>query len=233
MFLADKLPQIHLLNIRLKYVPFLYIARTFEKHPSKNSYTKTMVFNEIWNIHKNHLLEFIKTKIDDASIADDILQEVGIKLHDNLLRKTAIKNYKNWLFQVTRNTVSDYYRKANKHNETALNELELLDDATGSCVCDLSGFVIQNYLPEKYGKPLYLSDIEQKSQQEIADLLALSLSATKTRIGRARKKLKELITDCVDVQHNDAGQITDFRLKNTCELPVELKNEMERMNLVL
>ena len=217
----------------MKYVPFLNIARSFEKYSSKNSYTKTMVFNEIWNIHKNHLLQFIKTKIDDAAIADDILQEVGIKLHDNLLRKTAIKNYKNWLFQVTRNTISDYYRKANTYTETALNELEFLDDSTGSCVCDLSGFIIQNYLPEKYGKPLYLSDIERKSQQEIADLLALSLTATKSGIGRARKKLKELITDCVDVLHNDAGQITDFHLKNTCELPVELKNEMERMNLVL
>jgi len=217
----------------MKYVPFLKIARSFENDGSRNGNTKNMEFNEIWNLHKNHLLRFIKTKVDDAAIGDDMLQEVGMKLHDNLLRKTVITNYKNWLFQVTRNTVSDYYRKANKHNETTLNELEFLDDATGSCVCDLSGFVIQNYLPEKYGKPLYLSDIEQKSQQEIADILALSLTATKSRIGRARKKLKELIINCVDVLYNDAGQITDFQLKNTCELPVELKNEMERMNLVL
>jgi len=233
MGIADRLRQIHNLNIHLKYVPFLNIECSFEKHPSRNSYAMAMVFNEIWNIHKNHLLGFIKTKIDDVSIADDILQEVGIKLHDNLLRKTAITNYKNWLFQVTRNTISDYYRKANTDVETALDELEFLDDSTGSCVCDLSGFVIQHYLPEKYGKPLYLSDIEKKSQQEIADLLALSLTATKSRIGRARKKLKELITGCVDVRHNDAGQITDFQLKNSCELPVELKNEMARMNLVL
>jgi len=233
MLKANKKRQIQFLNIHLKYVPFLRIVRCFEKHCTKNSNSKTMVFNEIWNLHKNHLLNFIKTKIDDVSMADDILQEVGIKLHNNLRRKTAIKNYKHWLFQVTRNTVSDYYRKANTVTASGLNELEFLDDTRGSCVCDLSGFVIQNYLPEKYGKPLYLSEIEKKSQQEIADLLALSLTATKSRIGRARKKLKELITDCVDVQHNDAGQITEFYLKNTCELPVELKNEMKRMNLVL
>ncbi len=191
-----------------------------------------MIFDDIWKNNKSQLLNFIKSKIDNEEVSKDILQEVGIKLHDNLLRKTKIRNYKTWLFQVTRNTISDYYRKANKYTETVLNELEPMVEGTSSCVCDLSGFVIQNYLPKKYGIPLYLSDIEQKSQQEIADILGLSLAATKSRIGRARERLKVLITSCVDVAHNNTGQIIDYQLKNDCKLPIELKNEMERIKLV-
>ena len=192
-----------------------------------------MKFNEIWSTHKNHLQNFIKTKIDNEDIVNDVLQEVSIKLHDNLARNTEIVNYKNWLFQVARNTISDYYRKNNNLIENAIIDFENDSDSTSACVCDLSEFVIQTYLPEKYGKPLYLSDIEQIPQQEIAEILNLSLSATKSRILRARKKLKELITGCIDVLYNDSGQIADFQLKNNCELPVELKEEMERINLVL
>jgi RNA polymerase sigma-70 factor (ECF subfamily) len=105
------------------------------------------------------------------------------------------------------------------------------DYNSGACICDLSGFVIKEYLPEKYGKPLYLSDIEQVPQQEIAETLNLSLSATKSRIQRGRTKLKDLVSECVSISYNNRGQISDFQLKKGCELPRELKNEMDRINL--
>ncbi|WP_036155170.1 sigma-70 family RNA polymerase sigma factor [Maribacter forsetii] len=190
-----------------------------------------MTFNEIWDKHKGHLLNFIKTKIDDEHNAEDILQEVSIKLHGNLNRKTEIKNHKTWLFQVTRNTIADYYRKNKKHSELSINQSEININSS-ACVCDLSGFVIQTYLPEKYSRPLYLSDIDQKPQQEIAELLDLSLTATKSRIQRGRKKLKELVSDCIDISYNNKDQVSDFQLKNNCELPQELKTEMERINLI-
>lgn len=191
-----------------------------------------MNFNKIWNIHKSHLLNFIQTKVDDNAIANDILQEVSIKLLDTITKEKDIKNYKNWLFQVARNTIADYYRKKKKDAELVTNQPKFNTDS-GACVCDLSGFVIQNYLPEKYSKPLYLSDIEQKSQQEIAEELQLTLTATKSRIQRARKKLKDLVSDCVEISYNNKGQIFDFQLKKSCDLPVELKNEMEKLNLFL
>lgn len=191
-----------------------------------------MTFKEIWNTHESHLLNFIRTKMDDEENSGDVLQEVSIKLLDNLNRKTEIKNYKTWLFQVTRNTIADYYRKNKKQSELSINQSEM-DSFSDTCICDLSGFIIQTYLPEKYSRPLYLSDIEQKPQQEVAEILNLSLSATKSRIQRGREKLKELVTDCVDVSFNDKGQVFDFQLKKDCELPQELKTEMERINLVL
>ncbi|MEE9361127.1 MAG: sigma-70 family RNA polymerase sigma factor [Cellulophaga sp.] len=190
-----------------------------------------MTFNKIWKIHKSPLLNFIKTKIDDAHIAEDILQEVSIKLFDTLKREIEIKNYKTWLFQVSRNTIADYYRKDIKRSELSINQPETSNNSS-TCVCDLSGFVIQTYLPEKYSKPLYLSDIEQKPQQEIAKMLNLSLTATKSRIQRGRKKLKELVNECIDISYNNRGQISDFQIKNNCELPQELKTEMERINLI-
>ena len=189
-----------------------------------------MLFNQIWNIHKDHLNNFIKTKVDEEYLIDDILQEVSIKLNDSLIRNIEIKNYKAWLYQVTRNTIVDYYRSHKMNTISKVNEV-VSDDNSRACICDLSGFVIKEYLPEKYGKPLYLSDIEQVPQQEIAETLNLSLSATKSRIQRGRTKLKDLVSECVSISYNNRGQISDFQLKKGCELPRELKNEMDRINL--
>lgn len=190
-----------------------------------------MAFNKIWEEHQLHVQNFIKTKVDDEHSVDDILQEVSIKLFNTLHQKTSIKNYKAWLFQVARNTIADHYRKNKQQADLSIYLSEPTSDAS-SCVCDLSAFVIQKYLPEKYGKPLYLSDIEKRPQQEVAQMLNLSLTATKSRIQRARIKLKELVDDCVDVYYNDKGQVSDFQLKKSCELPQELKDEMEKLNLM-
>ncbi|WP_338358053.1 sigma-70 family RNA polymerase sigma factor [Yeosuana marina] len=191
---------------------------------------QSMPFDEIWKTHKAYLFNFIKTKIDDQYVADDILQEVSIKLNDSLVKNIEVKNYKAWLFQVTRNTIADYYRKRKKDTTFNANEL-ISNDSPSTCICDLSSFVIKEYLPQKYGEPLYLSDIEHLPQQEIAKALNLSLSATKSRIQRGRKKLKELVSNCVDISYNNNGQISDFQLKKGCELPKELKAEMERIHL--
>lgn len=189
----------------------------------------SMNFQKIWETHKSALTDFIKSKIDDPSLADDILQEVSIKLFDNLERKTGIQNHKAWLYQVARNTIADHYRK-NKKTETLSIDPETSENPN-VCFCDLSGFIIQTYLPKKYSEPLYLSDIEQKSQKEIAETLNLSLTATKSRIQRGRKKLKELIADCIDISYNNKGQIIDFELKTNCNLPPEILTEIKKLNL--
>ncbi|MFI0429308.1 sigma-70 family RNA polymerase sigma factor [Mariniflexile sp. HMF6888] len=191
-----------------------------------------LTFDKIWKNHKEHLFNFIKTKIEDQYVADDILQEVGIKLYGSLIKNVKTKDYRAWLFQVTRNTIADYYRGRKVNTPFNANAV-VTNDNSGTCICDLLSFVIKKYLPQEYGEPLYLSDIEQVPQQEIARTLNLSLSATKSRIQRGRKKLKELVSTCVDVSYNNKGQISDFQLKKGCELPKELIAEMDRINLFL
>lgn len=191
-----------------------------------------MEFNKIWEKSRAPLESFIKTKVNDPFVVKDILQEVSIKLLDNLKRKTSINDYQTWIFQVTRNTIVDHYRKKEKQPKLLATSTEE-DVPTNNCVCDLSGFVIKNYLPKEYGTPLYLSDIERKSQKEISQILDLSLTATKSRIQRGRKKLKEVIIEWVNISYNDKGQITDFKIKDHCKLPQELLVEIDKLKLFL
>lgn len=185
-------------------------------------------FTGIWNEYKKELESFIRKKVDSENDVEDILQEVSIKLSTNITKEIRLKNHRNWLFQVTRNTIADFYRKQNKSQENNFSPISVTAE---SCVCDLSEFIIKNYLPEPYAKPLFMSDIEQRPQKDIADLMNLSLTATKSRIQRGRIKLKELIEECVDLSFNKAGQIVNYQLKNDCKLPQELVNEIEKLKL--
>ncbi|MCV9389196.1 sigma factor [Reichenbachiella ulvae] len=181
---------------------------------------------KLWQQYKNSINQFILSKVNDHEDAADILQEVGLKLA--LARDRTIHNPKAWLYQVTRNTIADYYRKINRTVETWSS-----NSSPSACACDLVGFVIQHYLPDTYAQALYLSDVENIPQQQVADRLQLSLSATKSRIKRARKKLRAMISDCVDINYNSSGQIVEYELKTDCELPVDLQKEMKKLNFSL
>ncbi|MEX1192166.1 MAG: sigma factor [Brumimicrobium sp.] len=189
-------------------------------------------FNQIWNEYSSHLLNFIKGKMESIDDAEDILQEVAIKFQQ-ALRFQEIDKPKPWLFQVARNTIADFYRSQPKKSSIANTEAcEVMNhEMSDPCVCELTPFVIENYLPEKYGLLLRMSDIENIPQKEIAQKMNLSLTATKTRIQRARKLLKEQVEDCVQIRYKTNGSIGDFNLKNGCELPPELLQEMSRLNL--
>ena len=123
-------------------------------------------------------------------------------------------------------------KKGKEKNTPIFYDIEK-DNEEGTCVCELSGFIIQNYLPKEYAEPLFLSDIEKIPQKLIAERLNLSLSATKSRIQRARIQLKKLIENCVDLLFNNRGELVDFTLKDSCKLPMELTDEMQKMNIIL
>ena len=69
---------------------------------------------DIWEEFHLELLGFIKTRINDSDTAEDILQEVFVKIHNNT--DTLKQNFSlaSWVYQITRNTIIDFYRKKNR-----------------------------------------------------------------------------------------------------------------------
>jgi RNA polymerase sigma-70 factor, ECF subfamily len=191
-----------------------------------------MDFSTIWNRHKAHLFNFIKDKVASSELAEDILQEVGVKYY-NALKNGEIEKHKPWLFQVARNTIADFYRTEFKKILPTQSEIPEIADQNryNACVCDLTGFVIQHYLPENYGKALFMADIENVPQKKIAETLNISFTAAKSRIQRARKMLKERVESCIDLSYNRNGSISGYSLKASCKLPPELLQEMARQKL--
>ncbi len=190
-----------------------------------------MKYEDIWEQHESEILTYIKSKINQHADARDILQEVALKLHIAILQNSSIKNPRSWLYQVTRHTVADYYRK--QYRENQLSEYVPFKSQENTCICDLTAFVVKNYLPRKYAEAVYLSDLERRPQKEVASMLGISRTAAKSRIQRGRTKFKSLVEECLDLSFSPNGQIIDYQLKRECELPEELLKEMQRINLTL
>lgn len=66
---------------------------------------------EIWNQFSDSLHRFLLYKVKTRADADDILQDVFIKVHQNIERLRDEEKLESWLFRITRNAVFDYYKK--------------------------------------------------------------------------------------------------------------------------
>ena len=176
------------------------------------------MFEKIWQDFHQKLLAFIIKKVSDKALAEDILQEVFIKVHKNLDTLNELTNLNAWLYQICRNVIIDHYRSKKivyEHNDAELEQListqESSDDQAQLNRC--INILIAD-LPEQYRNILSSSELAQEKQQAIADQQQLSLAAVKSRIKRGRKQLKEKLDACCDFEFKANGP--QATCKNQC-----------------
>ena len=203
--------------------------------------------NEVIQEFYDYLKAYIFNKTKDKSIAEDIVQNVMIKLVESHHKDTEITNVKAWLFQVSRNSIADYYKALNVPSElnSDVNKLKSeaskFDSLTSELNSNVSKFnvlpelVTSDYivpmirlLPDKYAIPLERSDIEKIPQQTIADQLNLSLSATKMRIQRGRIKLRALFAECCHLEYDKHGTLIGCTIKSDCKPLHEIEKDLKR-----
>ncbi|WP_299105680.1 sigma-70 family RNA polymerase sigma factor [uncultured Tenacibaculum sp.] len=184
--------------------------------------------NEIIEEFYSYLKSYIFKKVKDKNISEDLVQEVMIKLVESHQKATEIKNIKAWLFQVSRNTIYDYYQKNKIEFDLDLDWK--LEDTSET---EFSKLVVTDYilpmillLPEEYSIPLKLSDIDKVPQKEIAKQLNLGVSATKMRIQRARLKLRELFVECCEITYDKNGNFIECTIKPSCKPLQETQKDL-------
>lgn len=186
--------------------------------------------NDVVQEFYDYLKSYILKKTGKKSIAEDIVQEVMLKLVESHKRTTEIKNIKAWLFQVTRNTIADYYKK--NHLEYSFDEEWKEASLKSHSLPEIlaTDFIVPmiNLLPKNYAQPLMMSDIENIPQKEIADKINLGLSATKMRIQRGRKKLQELFVECCQIEYDKNGNFISCTVKNNCTSLKSVENQFHK-----
>ncbi len=150
---------------------------------------------QLWKEYHLELDNFIQTRISDRSVVEDILQEVFIKIYKRLDTLHDKSKVKSWIYQVTRNTIIDYYRTHKTLTELPENftfpELRHSEDARQEVAHWL--FPLIEELPHHYRQALVLSEVERLTQKEVADRLGISLSGAKSRVQRGRQLIKNLM----------------------------------------
>ncbi|MEM9982296.1 MAG: sigma-70 family RNA polymerase sigma factor [Bacteroidota bacterium] len=174
-------------------------------------------YQQVWNLWINYeeaLKKYVFKFIQQEAIVEDIVQDTLLKIHQSCCSNREIHNVNAWLFQITYNTMIDFFKKRKKESIISSQ----LEDSQSDIYQALSFYIepLIDLLPKKYAIALRLADIEGLRQQAIADQLNVSLSATKSRIQRARKLLKEEIRTCFQIKEYANTQLADFHLKQSC-----------------
>jgi RNA polymerase sigma-70 factor (ECF subfamily) len=183
----------------------------------------------LWQEHKNKLRYFILKRVKDPDLANEILQEVLMKVYNFCISKSGVRNISSWLFQIAQNTITDNYRKRSKYTDVEnINEIESEDQ--NQAFSEAAKYILPmlEFLPKKYAIPLKLSDIDNIKQAEIAHKLNLSVSATKSRIQRARQLLKAEFITCCHFETDAQGNIISFDIKDSCEPLQKIKKEQKK-----
>ena len=168
--------------------------------------------------YEDKLKGFIQKQVRDPDIAREITQQLFLKLYQNCEQLPRVKNMKAWLYQVTRNAITDYFRETKMVIPWA-DTNELLPETDGAFAKEILELVepMLALLPAEYARPLYLSDILGQPQKDIAESLGLSLSATKSRIQRGREKLKDLFGECCHLELDRNGQVMQAQVRPDCQ----------------
>lgn len=175
---------------------------------------------QVWNTFHTSLFQFIRRRVADEAAAEDILQDVFVKIHQQIGSLKEMQKLESWLYQITRNTLIDYYRK--ERGTLTLEEPEALqlpvempdDDIVSELLPSVRAMV--NSLPEQDRQALVLTEYQGLTQKEYGERLGLSFSGAKSRVQRAREKLKQHLLDCCHFELDRRGHVIDYQSKCQC-----------------
>lgn len=165
----------------------------------------------IYEDFHSKLYHFILGRIPDPNTAEDILQDVYLKIHSNIDELRESDRLQSWIYQITRNAITDYYRRVLPQEElpeSLASPLEEEPDALAELAASVKGML--NCLPDKYREALELTELQGISQIELASKLNISVSGAKSRVQRAREKLKEAFLDCCHFEFDRLGRVIDY-----------------------
>ena len=160
---------------------------------------------------EKELRAYLRHRMPSPDDAEDLLQEVFVKALRRGSRFCEIEQPRAWLFRVTRNALADRLRVAHEH-------LPLPDDLAASSPATLRPVdQLSQCLPRALGElseadrlAITLCDIEGQPQRELAERLGISLSGAKSRVQRARQRLKAKIEVGCQVRYDAGGEVAGF-----------------------
>ena len=171
----------------------------------------------LWREFSGPLKKFLRPRTSTEADADDLLQEVFVRILQRLpdLREPA--KLQGWVYRVARNAVIDHYRTRRPHLPLDF-DLEA-GDPEGRDSVDLSGSLRKFIaaLPPAYREPLVRHEYHGESLQEVATTLGLTLTATKSRVRRARLRLREMLEQCCRFQFDQRGKVIEATPRKRCD----------------
>ncbi len=155
-------------------------------------------YSEIIRRYNQKLTHYLRKFIYDPDELEDVLQVVFIKVYKNLYGFNINKKFSSWIYRIAHNEALNHLKKYSKER-ISLDEVEYMiidekidigGDVDKKILKDSVEKLLKN-IKKKYQEPLILFYFEQKSYEEISDILRIPTSTVGTLISRGKKMIKE------------------------------------------
>jgi RNA polymerase sigma-70 factor (ECF subfamily) len=172
-----------------------------------------------WAETLRRITAFVARRTGDPELAADITQDVVVRsIASGALER--VDDVTAWLYRSARNAVIDHHRT--RRPAGPLPDDDLWPDPDGSpedpnapnaATRELARCLqpMLDRLPPEARDALTRVDLDGQTHQQAADQLGISVSGMKSRVQRARRRLRDLVTGCCTVQLDHAGAVTDYR----------------------
>lgn len=164
-----------------------------------------------WQAHEGELRGYLRHRLADSDAAADVLQDVFLKAMRQGHGFCTLDNPRAWLFQVARNALVDRARTAHPYvpltdelaetlplNPEPMAPVDALADCLSRTLAELSA---------DDAAVLRACDLEGQSQRAFAQAQGLSLPAVKSRLLRARQRLRERMSQVCQVHFEPDGRV--------------------------
>ena len=171
-------------------------------------------FDEIVRRYSSRMVNVAYKMTGDRDLAEDVAQETFYRAYRSAATYKQIAKFSTWLYTIAINLCRNELRRR-KHKFYSLEEMAERDEEAGVRVNiedekakpdrdveqrELGRLIMQaiDQLPEKFRRPLVLRDVEGLSYEETGEILNLPEGTVKSRINRARQRVKEIIEPYID-----------------------------------
>ena len=169
------------------------------------------VFEVLVLRHQERVRNFVYSILGSVKNIDDTSQEIFMKVFEALPRFRFESSFTTWLYRITLNHCRDDLRKQKIrrlffHDDAPVEHaVSTHDPFTHTAQMQMRTMIhtALQKLPLHYRTVVTLRDIEDYSYHEIADVLQCDLGTVKSRLSRAREKLRELLSPMIrEVKHD-------------------------------
>lgn len=178
-----------------------------------------------WAAIADRLTPYVRRHVASAPDADDVVQEVLLKMHGGLGTLRDEDRFIPWAFGIARRAIVDHQR-ARGRLPTPTAELpepaepgpQNEDAAANEALTSVIATFVAA-LPTPYRQAVVLTELEGRSHQQAADMEGVSLTAMKSRVRRGRAKLRHMLERCCAIELDARNRVVAVEPRPDGELP--------------
>lgn len=172
---------------------------------------------EVWDALSADLRRFLGSRLPNEADADDLLQNVFIRVMEEIGSLRQSDRLASWVYQIARREIVDFYRRRSPRPQESVEEAVDRDSDVGNMNhavgAWLSGMIDE--LPDTLREAVRLYEVENLPQAEIASRLEISLSGAKSRVQRGRRQLEDLLRGCCRIELDLRGNVIECQPATT------------------